>query len=1397
MKYYKIAGLQSVIQNFKTSQESGAVKDEQRSSIYKMQRAIKVKQEGLKMSACSDFVEHIWKPGSCKNCFCPRNFHQLQTSASPLELGGTFGLIQDLNGIRANVESMPLEDDSIISLPYSKPTIAVKPTMINSDVADVWVDGNLNADNPQVTKRTATRKQALMKSGEEQSACIENYSKSILRKPVIENAPNDCNSYSLQVPSLMGLSGLEGRSDRSISLRNMTILSDTGIQEDSVEKPSKEKLALPYLGLCHKSSIFSDQCLGSTLDSEKYSSNHQRGEVSFSEKGSISRSSDIESEGGEYCSIVNYCGEPPTHQGLNNTKTKVAWLENENPASTFQGQEAAVNGRSRSTGVSFSDGGNKPLNSDTDFQREKHHSHNHVYNHVCSETDKSAFPPDTVLKSRSPLGLSQGKYSFGLVRELEQTDGKNIENVSNSVQQELSFQVDRQNEPIYAESTKRKKVQLNNSSTCARSDSLAYSPCNDEEDSLWSEKALHSSCGREFQDSATQVAATITIRAEDDNRTIFLSSPDSAVGVQWPCISPTSNPESGKASSFFEHREFPQASSEMTSRGNGSTIHSQITCKKIVGETPAVPPKLSKGLSSWSEGSLISSVSPTAETSDSKDHEDLDVPRHGGSSPIFGPSSSLCSHVDRISSEESSRAPVSSSAERRQKYYNLAWSKQCRIEEEEEEEHGLQKNAQKVEMENGATSPSSTSDCYQGEKFSVQDNKPTGMSKSASFAFEFPKEKNGIEFMPPPPPPKKQSRHFLRMNQSQSEFEKLNSDSVENLAPPCQGIHVTFTAGSTDSLNLETNAFTNGGQSCKMSLRSPTRTGKQVFPLVHFSASPSKDRTPCKDLQPPPLPQKKTVSRAVSSPDGFYWGPASPARAAIPTSPKLNFSQSESNVSTHEESSFGSNLGVNHRTFSSSESLEKAFKGSAFPFPCSGKNSNTCSSQNKNLPLRSSSQHSMSTQVSSSSSLQLHNLLSNIDNKEGVYTKLGGLYAESLRRLVSKCEDCFMHDQKSELHFSENNWSLFKLTCNKPCCDSGDAIYYCATCSKDPLSTYAVKICKSQDTKAAISCCSPSVPVHFNIQQDCGHFVASVPSSMLKNAPIEGQYPSHAATEQDCVVVITREVPHQTAADFVREGRAFHQAKPELYERRVCFLLLQLCNGLEHLKEYSVIHRDLCLENLLLVHCRPSLSGCNKTKEDKHLPRLIISNFLKAKQKPAVTESKGKKNQARLAPEIVSASQYKKFDEFQTGILIYELLHQPNPFEVRAHLREQEYSQDDLPPLPNLSIYSRGLQQLAHLLLEADPIKRIRIGEAKRILQCLLWGPRKDLTDQPLNHEEALHRALHNWIDMKRALLMMKFAERAVDAERRIDLEDWLCCQYLASADPLSLPRSLNLLQLL
>lgn len=96
------------------------------------------------MSACSDFVEHVWKPGSCKNCFNPKSSHRLQT---PPDVGAC-GVLPD--GARTKPEGLVLEDEGITASPFSKPTIAVKPTMINSDVSDAWADVNMNADLSQV-----------------------------------------------------------------------------------------------------------------------------------------------------------------------------------------------------------------------------------------------------------------------------------------------------------------------------------------------------------------------------------------------------------------------------------------------------------------------------------------------------------------------------------------------------------------------------------------------------------------------------------------------------------------------------------------------------------------------------------------------------------------------------------------------------------------------------------------------------------------------------------------------------------------------------------------------------------------------------------------------------------------------------------------------------------------------------------------------------------------------------------------------------------------------------------------------------------------------------------------------------------------------------------------------
>ncbi|TDH09686.1 hypothetical protein EPR50_G00090570 [Perca flavescens] len=510
-----------------------------------------------------------------------------------------------------------------------------------------------------------------------------------------------------------------------------------------------------------------------------------------------------------------------------------------------------------------------------------------------------------------------------------------------------------------------------------------------------------------------------------------------------------------------------------------------------------------------------------------------------------------------------------------------------------------------------------------------------------------------------------------------------------------------------------------------------------------------------------------------------------------------------------------------------------------------------------------------------------------LDSWDEVVGKIRGLHTDTLRKLAAKCEDRFMAGQKDHLRFGTDSWSHFRLTTGKPCCEAGDAVYYTASYAKDPQVNYAIKICRSKvkETQQQFFhslAVRQSLAVHFNIQQDCGHFLADVPARLLpweeeeaeeeeddddddeeENAKRLKEKEKAIKTEAKAtdskapngkldetptaghmntvgrlrsrVVVITREVPFQTVADFVREGVARHTHNPELYERQVCLLLLQLCSGLQHMKPYHVTHCDLRLENLLLVHCQPgnpwnpdvlepnnnsnssSSGGCSGATSagaataaaaaNATCPaRLIISNFSQAKQKSALIASDAGtlRDQSRLAPEIVTATQYRKCDEFQTGILIYEMLHRPNPFEEAPELKEREYTWADLPPLPVRSLYSQGLQQLARLLLTVNPSERIRMSEARACLQCLLWGPREDLfqalgcsSTGPMSGATSSQReaTLQNWLDLKRTLMMIKFAERSLDAACGVSLEDWLCCQYLAFATTDTLSRVVHILQ--
>ncbi|XP_072227601.1 inactive tyrosine-protein kinase PRAG1-like [Leuresthes tenuis] len=1347
------------------------------------------------MSACSDFAEHVWKPGSCKNCFHPLSAHK------------TVG-VPDGSKPAAFLKG---DEEAGITSPYSKPTIAVKPTMMSLDTSEPK-DVNMNVE--QDTTKSPADRMALKKLLNlpplyiDDNGCNKAHKDVVLRSPDANIDYNNCISLS---PSILPKD--------SMIISNIFVSQEEGRGSQGLKKNSNED--------SHRQQ-----------NSTAVTKSTYNGGVVTARTNHVSREGSVEI--------------PLSVDIVPSSPAKV----HSNGVSSGGGTSVITKTFSTST-TSYTTASSV----DTTNHTSKNALHSvPILSKQSSSSDSSSYRsstdsltgPEDSLGRRGGSGSPQGSPAIGSPQSIPNfPDGRVV------------------SEPIYAESTKKKRRPEGNGLQ-----SHPESP----------NQTRQSHCS-ELEQSKESQRATITVVAahtEENNRIFYLSSPDSAISTQCH-FSPTAHKDPSNPA-FRWPSPTCSTSSLGTESSHPPTQHTKPQ------SSPPIPPKRSIRSPKLGTSSLSSISSPVPLP---------ELPKLGTSS--LSPSISSPIQLPELpmlflvpANEGHFKVPAENQSAASDPWHkpslrSCSWN--CRIEEEEEEEErgrtGMEKKQQLVASpeatslvtgmvnsaavwkeardwkphsspppmtEPGTAPPAAPNNgaCQGGTKGTSTEEEG---KHNRSMPAKQPLHGGSSELLAagkgaanndsnPPPPPPKLYRVSTKISGSNMELDRCSQrGSVESPTSSLQGLgSASLPAASTDSLTAD-----NGSRDAtRMSCSSP-------FPRTPVASAPGSPHPPSfnsSSNQPPPLPEKKIVNRTVSAPDSANGKPF------VRAYPRLPFTGSENNVCRSVDASSRSSLPsspVDPRpVFSSNESLERCHSPLGRP-----SRSRTLDEPHKiqgrlGVHCRSSITSSSSPQLSAplsasepgsalnlGSSLQLQTLLSNIDSREGVYSKLGGLYAESLRRLALKCEDHFTRSQKNPLRFEESNWSLFRLTSNKPSCNAGDAVYYSAACASDPSNSYAVKICKSPSIEAKQGhlyglSVQQSIPSHFNLQQDCGHFLACVPQSMLPSdevslpnatapslpqpsASVQGQQ-----TDRERVVVITSEIPQQTAADFVREWEGFHKIQPEIYERRVCFLLLQLCNGLEHLKEHGVTHRDLCLENLLLVphQRRPShltqqtttdSSSCNGASigdVQRHLPRLLISNFAKAKRRSSedATSISGdpriKRDHARLAPEIVSAAQYRKFDEFQTGILIYELLHQPNPFEMSPALKEQDYRCEDLPPVPSVSLYSLGLQRLAQLLLQPDPIKRIHIQEAKRILQSLLWGPRKDLMEQQWERRRrgggfvdgSRHEGLLNWLDVKRALLMMKFAERSLEPERNAELEDWLCCQYFSSAHPLSLCHTAELL---
>lgn len=182
--------------------------------------------------------------------------------------------------------------------------------------------------------------------------------------------------------------------------------------------------------------------------------------------------------------------------------------------------------------------------------------------------------------------------------------------------------------------------------------------------------------------------------------------------------------------------------------------------------------------------------------------------------------------------------------------------------------------------------------------------------------------------------------------------------------------------------------------------------------------------------------------------------------------------------------------------------------------------------------------------------------------------------------------------------------------------------------------------------------------------------------------------------------------------------------------RESILLLAQLLEGAAHMNAYSIAHRDLKSDNILL----------DLSEDGDNCPSLVITDFgccLADKSHglylPYSSHDIDKGgNAALMAPEVITAEpgpftriNYTKSDLWTIATIAYEIFGMRNPFhsdrESKPALKNHNYTDEGLPSLPN--DVPPVINALVKNMLSRSLYKRLSTEIAATIMQLYLWAP--------------------------------------------------------------------------